>query len=162
MKASLNSHAFQQPVKIDSRPSAVLREIPPVKPTRRYTPEEIQQHRYKVKKIAAGIFGAGIAALLVTPRTSAEPELKLTRDEATICEIGTATQHITFQPGDGRNTAIVAIKGSGDGIGDPCWSEAYHAVDKALEGREPQYDQTIEIPAEVHPVKNQPTIQQDK
>lgn len=111
-----------------------------------------------VRKAAIGAAAilAPVAALAVTGNLSnapkAEGKSKLTADEKAVCEVGPGTQEITFKAGGGRNVAILAIKGSGHGEGDPCWSEAADAVDVALHGEEPLAGQTIIIPKEVHKV----------
>lgn len=178
MKASLNSspnRSTKPPIKIDSRrtrghlrlvPDATHEAVPnPVLPGRRYTKAEIRQHRAIVLGGIVSAIGAGaLIAILATRPIGAAPESVPTRDEATICEVGPGTQEFYFANGDGKNAAILAIKGAGIGDNAPCGTEAKKIVTDAImeashgNNSEPQFDgKPIILPLEIHPVGTTPT-----
>ncbi len=124
---------------------------------RRYTKAEVKRNRMKVVSGALGGLAAVSALFLLAPRPGAEPAQKhMTRDEATTCELSPETMEFTFNAGDGINSAVVAVPGSGNGEGDACFSETKEAVEHALHGDTPLAGQTIMIPKEVHPVQGRP------
>lgn len=73
-----------------------------------------------------------------------------TADERIACEAVGPYREFTFDAQNpGVNHAIHAIHGSGQGEGDPCWSEAVAAVNngmRAIGNSSPIYDHTIQIP----------------
>lgn len=85
------------------------------------------------------------------------PDIELEDNEPVVCELSDDKQEFTFSEGEGEQDAAHAIKGSGQGEGDPCWPEAINAVEKALEKTHarpgvPQMGWTIEVPESVAPV----------
>ncbi len=57
--------------------------------------------------------------------------------ELKVC-IPQGDMEFTFKAGQGENAAILAIKGSGLGEGDPCWDDAKAIVDKQLRALHPK------------------------
>jgi hypothetical protein len=108
---------------------------PRIAEQRQKVARENRARRIKVGGVVAGATVAGVAWVTGTAHDKLEPTpipQQTTADERVVCIPSAETMQFTFKSGDGRNAAILAIKGSGVGEGDPCWTEAGDAVDAAL------------------------------
>ena len=114
-------------------------------------------------RAAAGAAGLSIVTLAAAAwATGNAPGAKAdtrTQDERLAC-LPEGEQEFTFTTGQGIYNAVVKIKGSGRGKGDPCWSEAVKAVEHQVGGHVPQEGQEITIPEEMIPGHGGPDAQQ--
>ena len=99
-----------------------------------------------VKAAAGAALAAGGLFLLAGHGGGSDKPAK-SADEAAFC-VPTGEQKVHINSGDGVATLIHKIKGSGEGAGDPCWSESESAV-KQVTGDIPQAGQDIVLPTEM-------------
>ncbi len=74
-----------------------------------------------------------------------------TPDQKTHCEVSKETRSFTPGAGQGMNDMVLAVAGSGQGEGDPCWSETEAAVEVIVGSDPVQENQTYQIPVSVKP-----------
>lgn len=119
-----------------------------------YSPAEVKRKRRTVGAAAAMTVAAGLLLAAVSGRASGDDKIQPPRntDETTICEVSAGKQSFVFGAGDGVDSAVHMINGSGSGETDTCWPEAKKAVEEELNGYQPQFDQQIYIPLEVTPI----------
>lgn len=104
--------------------------------------------------IRRGLVAAAAAAALLAACSDGG---SATAEPGVVC-MPKGAQEFTFDAATtGKNDAVHAIKGSGNGEGDPCWDEAVELVNSAVESETgysvPQQGMTIEIPAELEPIR---------
>ena len=74
-----------------------------------------------------------------------------TADETTFCVPSVERRVVHIDPGVGVDGLIHEIEGSGDGEGDPCWSESQKIVEDAIGGTITPVGQDVVLPQKISP-----------